>query len=129
MKSVLLIEPDKVLARTYKEALEEGDFKVEVVGGAQAAINSADHAQPDIVVVELQLAGHSGFEFLYEFRSYQEWQNIPVLILSAVPSQEFADNWALIQRELGVVDYLYKPTTSLKKLIDKLSDQLKEPAK
>jgi DNA-binding response OmpR family regulator len=129
MKSVLLIEPDKVLARSYETALIESGFAVELVGGAQMAINSADQRRPDIVVTDLQLIGHSGFEFLYEFRSYQDWQKIPVLILSSVPPQEFEDNWALIQRELGVVEYLYKPTTSLKKLIEKVSDQLKETNK
>jgi DNA-binding response OmpR family regulator len=128
MNTVLLIEPDKVLAGTYSSALQEGGFKVILAAGAQQAVNISDKNRPDLVILELQLIEHSGFEFLYEFRSYQDWQNIPVIILSSVPMSEFEDNWLLIQRELGVVDYLYKPTTSLIKLIDKAHQEIKQTA-
>src|ERR1017187_1729331 len=117
MSSVLLIEPDNVLAKTYARALESAGYKVEVVSNAQAAVNSADKLKPDVVVLELQLVGHSGIEFLYEFRSYPEWQKIPALLLTSVPPQEFEDSWKLLNNELGVKDYLYKPTTNLSKLV------------
>ena len=32
--------------------------------------------KPAIVMLELQLVEHSGIEFLYEFRSYPEWQRV-----------------------------------------------------
>ena len=112
-----MIEPDNVLAKTYKSALEHAGHKVDVVTGAQAGVNSADQIKPDVVVMEIQLVGHSGIEFLYEFRSYIEWQKLPAVILSTVPAQEFEDNWELLRRELGVMSYLYKPTTNLAKLV------------
>ena len=121
MNNVLLVEPDSVLAKTYKQALESANCKVSVVSGAQDAINSADKQKPDLVVLEIQLVGHSGIEFLYEFRSYVEWQKIPTIILSNVPLQEFADNKKLLERELGVTEYLYKPSTSLDELVLKVN--------
>lgn len=118
MSTVLLIEPDKVLAETYKQAIEaiEGINSVVVVSGAQSAIVAADNHSPDMVILELQLIEHSGLEFLYEFRSYTEWQATPVLLQTIVPFSEFQDNWHLLQAELGVRAYLYKPHTSLRKL-------------
>jgi DNA-binding response OmpR family regulator len=109
MAQILLIEPDLLLAETYRRALAADGHKVTVCAGAQAAITAADRTKPELVILELQLIEHSGFEFLYEFRSYPEWQAIPVLVQTGVSPGEFADNWQLLKRELGVNAYLYKP--------------------
>jgi two-component system cell cycle response regulator DivK len=94
MNSVLLIEPDRVMAEIYKRTIEaDGISAVTSVSGAQAAIMAADKHRPDLVILELQLIEHSGVEFLYEFRSYSEWQAIPVLVQTMVPFSEFRDNW------------------------------------
>lgn len=123
MNSVLLIEPDLVLANIYKQAIEaDGAAVVTVVSGAQAAIMAADEHKPDLVIVELQLIEHSGVEFLYEFRSYTEWQDIPILVQTVVPFSEFHDNWHLLQDELGVRAYLYKPQTSLRQLLSSIME-------
>ena len=72
--------------------------------------------------MELQLVAHSGVEFLYEFRSYSDWKNIPVIINTHVPPSEFAGSRDLLRRELGVQAYLYKPHTTLKKLLSSVRD-------
>ncbi len=113
---ILLVEPDTLLAQTYKQTLESAGHEVVVDGTAQGAVLAADLSKPELVILELQLASHGGIEFLYEFRSYPDWQHIPVMVLSHVPPAEFADNWKLLQHELGVEKYLYKPRTSLAKL-------------
>jgi DNA-binding response OmpR family regulator len=128
MAQILLIEPDRLLARTYRRALVAAGHKVTVCAGAQAAITAADRTKPDLIILELQLIGHSGFEFLYEFRSYPEWQAIPVLVQTGVPPGEFADNWQLLKSELGINAYLYKPRVSLRQLVASVHEQLPVPA-
>lgn len=113
---ILLIEPDKILASTYKRALVLAGHQVTMCAGAQAAIIAADQTQPDVVVLELQLPGHSGIEFLHEFRSYSDWSKVPVVVQSIVPAGEFAASWPLLSGRLGVTEYLYKPLTSLQRL-------------
>jgi DNA-binding response OmpR family regulator len=115
--NVMLLEPDRLLAGTYRQALESAGHTVRICASAQAAIFCADEVMPDVVVLELQLIGHSGFEFLYEFRSYNEWQHIPVVVVSNVPAGEFSSSWKLMKEQLGVHAYHYKPLTSLAKLI------------
>ena len=115
--NILLIEPDWVLADTYGRALIVEGHQVVPCASAQAGIQAADSHSPDLVILELQLIDHSGIEFLYEFRSYGEWQDIPVLIHSQVPPAEFASNWQLLKTELGVHEYLYKPSTNLERLL------------
>jgi DNA-binding response OmpR family regulator len=116
MAHIILVEPDRVLAETYRQALQTDGHTVTPCASAQAAIFAADQQQPDVVLLELQLIEHSGIEFLYEFRSYEEWQPVPVIILTQVPAGEFASNWRLLRQQLGVQSYLYKPQTSLQQL-------------
>lgn len=112
--NILLIEPDAKLARTYQQALKRAGHSVRVAAHAQGAIDRADDSIPDLVILELQLVAHNGFEFLHEFRSYPEWQHVPVLLLTNVVSASLE---TASLASLGVVGYLYKPATSLQKLV------------
>ena len=116
MARVLLIEPDRILSEVYTEALQMAGHEVAVVAGAQAALDEADEHLPEIVVLELQLAEHDGIEFLYEFRSYPEWQNIPVILNCQTSPQALTAALPMLQASLGVVEILYKPRTSLQQL-------------
>lgn len=124
MAHILLVEPDRILAETYGQVLKSAGHKVVPCASAQAAILAADQRKPDLVIIELQLIEHSGIEFLYEFRSYSEWQSIPVVVQSQVPATEFALNKRLLKDELGVCAYLYKPLTSLQQLLKTVKTQL-----
>lgn len=125
MARILLVEPDYVLARIYAMALQRAGHKVRVVADAQAAIDRADRLTPDVVVLELQLAGHNGIEFLYEFRSYSEWQAVPVIINSGVAPGEIQSvpgAW----EQLGIAAYHYKPRSNLRALLASV-EQVLEP--
>lgn len=124
MANILLIEPDRVLAETYWRALESAGHLVVVCAGAQAGIMVADQIKPELVILELQLVGHSGIEFLHEFRSYNDWQKVPVVIHTQVPPSEFNDSAELLRHELGVNLYLYKPQTTLKDLVQAAHEQV-----
>lgn len=125
---ILLVEPDRLLAQTYAKTLRSAGHQVMVTSGAQAGIIATDHRRPDVILLEIQLVAHSGIEFLYELRSYAEWQAIPVLIHTQVPLTEFADSWPLLHDDLGVHEYLYKPTTSLADLLQAVALYAPQPA-
>lgn len=112
---VLLIEPDKLQAAVLSSALERQGYTVAHAVSAQSAVHMADEQTPHVVVLELQLPRHNGVEFLYEFRSYSEWLHIPVVVHTYVPEREL-EPAATLKKELGVVQVLYKPATSLTRL-------------
>ncbi len=120
---VLLIEPDHLLATIYKEYLEKFNYKVRICNNSQVAIDLIDENIPDVIVLEPQLNGHNGFEFLYELRSYPEWLHIPVLIHSMISEQEL-DISTISKLELGITAYMYKPSATLGKLHYELNKQL-----
>lgn len=125
MKSphVLVIEPDKILASQIEEYLLSKNYRVTVAHDAQAAVLAADTTTPNVVVLEVLLAQHSGIEFLYEFRSYSEWQRVPVIILSRVSQADLQVSPKTMQ-DLGIVAALYKPQSRLQKIGDAIDKAL-----
>jgi hypothetical protein len=62
------------------------------------------------------LSGRSGVEFLYELRSYPDWQDIPVIIVGQL-SQPEAETYGPAFEELSVSQYLQRQTTSLSQFL------------
>lgn len=118
--NILMIEPDIILARLQKSFLEKKGFSVDWTASAQEAITLADAKRPDVVLLEMLLPRHNGIEFLYEFRSYDDWNNIPIIVNSHVSKKSFGLDDTLWSR-LGIKHYLYKPLTSLDMLHTKLA--------
>jgi DNA-binding response OmpR family regulator len=119
-----MLEPDAVLANIYRELFEVAGYDVRRSVSAQDTVFLVDELLPDVILVELQLVAHSGIEFLYELRSYSEWQHIPVLIHSCIPPIEFQDSMELLKNMLNVKAYLYKPHTTLQTLLREVRDAI-----
>ena len=119
--NILLIEPDTKLAGIYQSALEQAGHTVMWKHHAQDAVHGAVDVYPDLVLLELQLTAHNGIEFLYEFRSYAEWQSVPVLLLTMVTPASLMITEELM-KTLGIVGCLYKPATNLKQLVSAVAE-------
>ncbi len=113
---ILLVEPDRVLAKVLTDSLHAAGHDVVCARTAQTSLDGADDS-PDIIVLETQLGLHNGIEFLYELRSYVEWQDIPVII-HTLNTNLLNEQFAKPLTDLGVVKTLYKPQTTTKQLID-----------
>jgi len=125
MSLILIVEPDRALGNIYSEALNSVGYHTVVASSAQTALHAIDENLPNLIILELELATHNGIEFLYELRSYIEWQSIPVLILSQVTPNKSAKQpkaWG----QLNVAGYLYKPSTKLSNLIAKVGAIINE---
>lgn len=119
--NILLIEPDAKLGGIYRAALEQSGHVVSHAAYAQDAVHTADEIHPDIVLLELQLAQHNGVEFIYEFRSYSEWQQVPIILLTMVAPHSLGITPEMLQ-QLGIIDCLYKPATNLRKLVEAVGE-------
>jgi DNA-binding response OmpR family regulator len=125
MAKILLLEPDKMLAGSLKDYFANANHLVYAYCDAQTALAAADRQRPDIVITQLQLADRSGIEFLYEFRSYSDWQQIPVILIGNRRSHEMTE-YAEVFKDLSVQTYLYKPAISLKSLLTTV-EQVTQP--
>ncbi len=121
MATILLLEPDKQLANSYKRALVAAGHQVHWQNDAQTALSVLDDHSPDAIVLELHLPNHNGVEFLYEIRSYPDCDHIPIILHTMVPAEHPGLGHAY-WHQLGINEYLYKPQTSLKQLIQRVNN-------
>ena len=109
--NILIVEPDSILARTYAQYLVGMGHQVVVAQDAANALSALDKSTPDIIVLEPQLATHDGIELLYEIRSYDDWQHVPVVLHTHIPKSRLV---GLEHPGLGIAGYAYKHTTTLR---------------
>lgn len=115
---VLLVEPDKILQKTYASALESSGNVVVGVSSAQQALNELNIEIPEIIFMELELTKNSGIELLYELRSYGDLDNIRIIILSTIPEKEMLKKFGDFKEQFNIYKYLYKPSATINKLIE-----------
>lgn len=70
---------------------------------------------PDLIVLDLNMPGVSGIEVLEFIRSREEWDHIPIIMLSVESAEEQVER----SMELGADGYIFKPMT-----MDELSDAI-----
>lgn len=116
---VLIVEPSKQLSGVIAQALEKVKIEAQPVHSSEQAILAAENKDLKAVVIELLMPKHNGLEFIYEFRSYADWFDIPIIIYSQLPREELGLTSALMS-DLGIYSHLYKPTTSLDKLVSEV---------
>lgn len=120
MSGILILEPDKLLAKTYLDALEKQGHNVYWVRTAQMAIVMLDQYEIDVMVLELQLIKHNGIEFLYEMRSYVDWQSLPVIIQSFTSPKIMQNH--ILNQHIRIEKFLYKPSSKLQDLVQAVTD-------
>lgn len=113
--NILIVEPSKDLAQVLAKGFKKNGHTALLAHTAQGGIEQADNKKPDIVILELIIPGHNGLEFIYEFRSYPEWLDVPIVIYSQIAPSELGIDSKLLN-EMGIVGHFYKPTTSLSEL-------------
>src|SRR6266581_2923090 len=96
-------EPDITALVAYHLAKE--GYRVTTAGTGSDALRSASEERPDLVVLDLMLPGHSGFEVLAELRRRDETRDVGVLLLTA--RKDEPDR--IKGLSLGADDYLAKP--------------------
>ena len=116
---VLIIEPSKELAGVISQALKKAGIESKQVHTSEQAILAAEDKDLQAIIIEPLIPKHNGLEFIYEFRSYADWFDVPIIIYSQLSREEFVLNPAL-KKDLGIFSHLYKPTASLKKLISEV---------
>jgi CheY-like chemotaxis protein len=84
---VLIVEDDEWLAEQYIRTLSEAGIRAEFVPHALAAIDAVDTNLPDVLVLDLLLAGPNAFALLHELRSHADLAAIPVILCTASADQ------------------------------------------
>jgi len=80
---VLLIEDDVETREIMAHGLEKAGWKVSEASNGQEALNMMADVQPLLILLDLMMPVMDGFGFLAEMRAQPEWQDIPVIVITA----------------------------------------------
>jgi DNA-binding response OmpR family regulator len=125
MAQILIIEADHLLAGSLQTFLKAAGHQTTWHVDLQLAMDALDKKKPNLLILDLLLPGRSGTEFLYELRSYPDWQSLPVVVFSSVSEAELGLSAPTALRQLNIANYFYKPQTSLAKLAQAIERILK----
>lgn len=106
MAKIFLIEDDRFLRGLMVKKLDDSGYQTEVATDGEEALFKIKEMdpKPDIILLDLILPGIDGFEVLKQLKEDNNFNKIPVIILSNL-GQKFE-----IERgkSLGAVDYMVK---------------------
>ena len=100
--NILIIEDVKELADLVSLYLSREGFNVRIAESAEGAFAIIDEWTPDLVILDVNLPGMDGFEFLQKFRRVSD---TPVMVVSARDSDEDQ----ISGLGIGADEYITKP--------------------
>jgi len=101
--SVLIVEDDKILSRSFKRALREVSQDITQAESLKSAYKAIDMMTPDVVILDINLPDGSGVD-LAEVLS----RLLPMPLMLAVSGEATAEQ-AFLLKSHGVQGYLTKP--------------------
>lgn len=122
MAKILIAEDDKFLASAYRVKLTKANYEVKVVFDGNELLEELKSFTPDLIILDLVMPGRDGFSILEELKKKDEWKTIPVIVASNLGQSEDI----VRATKLGARDYIVKTDLSMKKLLHKISDIVKE---
>ncbi len=84
---ILVVEDVPEMAQLAAMYLTKSGMMVEAVGSAEEALEHVAKELPDLIILDLNLPGMSGFDFLKKFREEYS-SSLPVIIVSARDADE-----------------------------------------
>ena len=106
MNKTILVVDDCDMMRRFLVPVFKHDFRVISLNNPfDAILWLKTNPAPDMILLDYELPGMSGFEMLNHLRKSKAWANIPTIILSGVKDAE--KRWQCL--EAGANDFISKP--------------------
>ncbi|MBD2015987.1 response regulator [Microcoleus sp. FACHB-53] len=102
---ILLVDDTPINLEILLDLLEDSDFKVVVAEDGESALEMAEYAPPDLILLDVLMPGIDGFETCRRLKANPTTQDIPVIFMTALA--EKVDKVKGLN--LGAVDYIIKP--------------------
>ncbi len=102
---ILIADEDDVLARTISWLLKEQGFDVTVTLGGERLLEALAEHEPDLLMFDVMMRGVDGYDLLHRINADPRWRDMPVLVVSALPTDEATARLL----SLGATDFVSKP--------------------
>ncbi len=81
--TVLIVEDDELTRSMLESLLSKKGWLVNTAINGAEALTSVKENTPDLILLDLMMPEVDGFEFLKILRTEEQWQSIPVVVLTA----------------------------------------------
>lgn len=102
---ILVVDDDKEIVRLVRAYLEQSGYNVLMAHDGDTALHTIRREKPDLVVLDLMLPDHDGWEITRIVRSDTGLSQTPIIMLTA----RVEDTDKIVGLELGADDYITKP--------------------
>lgn len=119
---VLLVDDEKVFARTLSKRLQKRDIDAKAVFGGTEALDDIAREEPDVMVLDLKMPDMDGMEVLSRVR--EKYPHIETIILTGHGTDAVRDR----AENLGAAGFLDKPV-DLPRLVQKINGVFAKTAK
>jgi DNA-binding NtrC family response regulator len=103
MSHVMIVDDEPSICWGFRELLADEGYEVSVASSAEEALELADDAVPDAVVLDVRLPGRDGLSTIQDLR--RRIGSAPIIVITAFGNLETA----VRALEEGAYDYLTKP--------------------
>jgi len=104
-RKILIIEDSELMQSVIRDILTKEGFEVFSAYSGEEGLDKIPEIKPDLIILDVEMPGMSGFDVLRILRSEESNNLTPVIVLTAKSSEKDK----LIGLELGADDYIAKP--------------------
>ena len=103
--TVLIVDDEPLNVDLLEQELDGAGYRTLAARGGEEALAIASKAKPDLILLDVRMAGIDGYETCRRLKASEATRSIPVMFLTAL--QETFEK--LRAFNLGAVDYVTKP--------------------
>lgn len=103
--TILIVDDNQTNLKVLSNAISSSGWEILVATDGESAIEQAEYAQPDLILLDVMMPGIDGFQTCQLLKKNSLTQDIPIIFLSAL-SDKFDKVQGLL---IGGVDYITKP--------------------
>ncbi len=125
MAKIMLVEDDRSLQEIYSIRLVAEGYEIARADDGEEALAKAVQEKPDLIIADVMMPKISGFDMLDILRSQPETQNIKVIMMTALSS----DDQRQRGEALGAERYLVKSQVGIEDVINAVHEVLGDKPK
>lgn len=118
--TILIVDDNPTNLKVLSNAIADLGCEILVATDGESAIEQAEYAQPDLILLDVMMPGIDGFQTCKNLKNNSATQDIPVIFLTAL-SDKFDKVQGLL---IGGVDYITKPF-QVEEVLARIQVQLK----
>ncbi len=110
MNTILVVDDSPLVRDLINQVLSEKGITILEASNGREALDILKKIKPSLILLDIMMPEMDGISFMQEFVKIKGYENIPVIVLTALSERSLIDKI----RAFGVKDVLFKPFSPAK---------------